>query len=276
MIMQHYPFLRSFGIGCVSGLSSLLIIYPLDMAKSQLQFSGNAHGTLYRIFKSIYKEHGFTSLYRGMTPLMISTMVRFGLQFSVFKEMNNRLSETYGRGDGISFLSGMSSGLLIGVFVSTPSNRIKSHQIHTQNQRGIHHYGSLRATMDIWSSEGSRGFFRGCSAAVLKDSLSIGFKFAMYQRISDTVGSSMGSFGHALAGGIAGTASCVINNPLDVCLTRMQTTEKLGLLETAAKIWKEEGSKSFMRGSMTRVMRTIPGNTILFGIYNFLDQHWAK
>lgn len=70
---------------------------------------------------------------------------------------------------------------------------------------------------------------------------------------------------HLLAGAAAGVVSNTITAPLDIMrLNIMVSTDRLGVVQTAQKIWASGGIAEFWRGNTADVVRTIPASAVRF------------
>jgi len=70
-----------------------------------------------------------------------------------------------------------------------------------------------------------------------------------------------------MAGGIAGTASTLFNNPFDTIKTRMQKQgQNLSAMEVVKGIYKERGWRGYWAGVSTRILRVAPGQAITWAV----------
>ena len=86
-----------------------------------------------------------------------------------------------------------------------------------------------------------------------------------------------------LAGGIAGAASVMGNNPIDVIKTNMQGLDAhkyKGPLDCATQIWKHEGIRGFYKGAIPRMARVVLDVALTFTLYEnikiMLDKAWPN
>ncbi len=86
-----------------------------------------------------------------------------------------------------------------------------------------------------------------------------------------------------LAGGIAGAASVLGNNPIDVIKTNMQGLDAhkyKGPLDCAGQIWRSEGVRGFYKGAIPRMTRVVLDVALTFTLYEnikqVLDKAWPN
>ena len=81
---------------------------------------------------------------------------------------------------------------------------------------------------------------------------------------------------NALLGGISGTIGTIINNPIDVVQTRLQSDynkKYKSIYDCYKKIYHEEGLLSFTKGLHYRIMRTFPGMAIYISVFEFIKNN---
>lgn len=89
--------------GTVSGITSKVIVYPLDTVKRRLQsqavFGPAANGSVYEglvdCFRQMSKNEGVKSLYRGMLPSVLKNGIATGLSFSLYRWSKNLLERIH-------------------------------------------------------------------------------------------------------------------------------------------------------------------------------------
>ena len=76
--------------GSLAGSTGQLITYPLDRARAVMAVT-NSNGKQYKnlavVFRSIYKQEGFLSLYRGLTPTLLGVIPYAGTSFFTYETL---------------------------------------------------------------------------------------------------------------------------------------------------------------------------------------------
>lgn len=280
---------ESFIAGGLSGLASLISIYPTEYVKSQVQFHGNKQ-TLRDICQTTYQRWGLIGFYRGMMPLLIGSVPRSTFKFAGYEQTHywlRRNNYLQGSPDLRNFVSGGVAGIFTAVGVSSFTDNIKMRTIYDQTQKNVRN-NMLQSAQKIYQDKGIRGFYRGLSSTCIKESLTFGLRFTFYHRIftpmhhveavikgkpADKL--EKNPVTSAIAGGIGGGMVCMINNPFDVTQTRMQTNYQRkyrNLPHCMLTVYREEGVKALWKGASYRSLRAVPGVMISFYVYEMIHK----
>eukprot|EP00162_Nutomonas_longa_P022890 comp6253_c0_seq1/m.6017 comp6253_c0_seq1/g.6017 ORF comp6253_c0_seq1/g.6017 comp6253_c0_seq1/m.6017 type:complete len:178 (+) comp6253_c0_seq1:1-534(+) len=165
----------------------------------------------------------------------------------------------------------MAAGVSEAVLIVTPLETMKVKMMESQK-------GMLSGIAHIISTDGIGGIYKGVTATVLKQASNQGIRFFSYNEIKDVMLKYRGYPGKKdldnseslVAGMLAGTASVIGNNPVDVVKTRMQGTEAKNYTSTwdcTMKIVRNEGLAAFYKGTWARLARVVPGQGIIFMSY---------
>ena len=137
----------------------------------------------------------------------------------------------------------------------------------------------------MYKQQGVRGCFRGLGATILREIPGFSVYITSYQYYCDclTEGSQTDpSFRVSLiAGGFAGVTSWIINIPVDVVKSRLQSDSLTkpkysGFKDCAVKLWQHEGMRVFWRGLPVTCLRAFPLNAITLGVYSSTLQFMQK
>ncbi|KAK8808494.1 hypothetical protein WA158_008395 [Blastocystis sp. Blastoise] len=142
--------------------------------------------------------------------------------------------------------------------------------------------GFAQCAKNIKSQSGYKGFYKGASAAIMRQVIYGTARLGLYDMFCDNIksrnGTSTISFGAKTgAGMLSGAIAAVIGNPCDLSLVRMQADAALPVAErrgysniftALARIVKEEGFATLWRGSLPIVLRGIAMNTGMMVSYD--------
>jgi len=277
--------------GGIAGATGLLCTFPIDLSKTRLQNQQVVNGKrmyngLFHCLRTVLKNEGFASLYRGALPNLLLIVPEKTIKLSVNDYMRGILST-----DGKSVtpkcqLIAAATAGFFQVFVTAPMEMMKIYgqdagRIHAMNGGTASTVVSTRFPVQaVLQQNGIRGFYKGFAATLLRD---IPFSmiyfpfFAFLNKLAlllytnedgTPIDQKSVPFFHTLACGVAagGTAAALVN-PADVVKTRLQSihqgTRKYdGIIDCIRRIYKEEGLRSFTRGAQARAIAIAP----LFGI----------
>lgn len=254
-----------------AGITSLIVIYPTEYVKTQMQLYPKKN--LNNIIKNTYNRHGLKGFYKGMSSLSIVSIPRSAIKYTSFELYRHLLkNETETKTEKIykNFICGALSGITTSIGISLPSDNIKIKSISLQNTNKSS--GLIISTKSLYKDHSLKGFYKGGLANCTKESLTYASRFALYGLVSDKIGKDT-SFKNFIAGGISSIPGPLINNPLDVIQTRMQSNydnKYKNNYDCAKQILKNEGIMTFWKGASLRVLRTIPGMGTSFMVYEFL------
>ena len=155
--------------------------------------------------------------------------------------------------------------------------------IHDRFQAVPKYSSLLNGISTIYASQGFKGIYMGPLPTVLRQSSNQAIRFSVYGEVKaklDEVGPNWPlTLKTALAGAIAGAASVLGNNPIDVVKTNMQGLEAhkyKSSLECFVSIYKNEGVGGYYKGAGARLSRVVLDVAITFTlvehIRNLLDK----
>ena len=73
-----------------------------------------------------------------------------------------------------------------------------------------------------------------------------------------------------------GLINVLINNPIDVIKTRLQSNHSKSVIDCINKTYKEGIIKGFYSGTLARLSRVVPGQGIIFMTYETIFSNISK
>ena len=256
--------------GGTAGMMSLISIYPSEYVKILIQ--NNPKSNIKSVVLETVKKNGISGLYRGMMPLMICSIPRSAIKYSVYEYstyiINNSIFKNKTNDRLVNFIGGGISGLCSGVLVSTPFDNIKNNSIKLQDM-STEKPGILNSINVLYKKNGLRSFYKGCVTTSVKEEITYGSRFLMYKELYDTdFLKDLPEYGKSfVAGAGCGMLGVIINNPLDVLQTKLQLNHNTTVLKELKNI---DNLKYYYKGLGIRIIRTIPGLGISFTVYEYL------
>lgn len=253
---------KNFINGAISGFVEVSICHPLDTIKTRIQNRLSYEKNLIDTIKSIYIKEGINGYYRGIISVYFGIIPKNAIRFTSFNLYNQKLEN--------KFISGLFAGITESVLVVTPTDVCKL-RIQTQ-------YNSLKDPIisknlnqiikDIYNSQGIKGFYKGVYFTSFRQGINQASNFYIYYKIKDNY--DMPSF---IAGCLSGSIGPIINNPIDVIKTRLQSNEKnIKSINIIKNIYRNFGIKGFYKGLIPRLLRIIPGQGITFTVFDYLSK----
>jgi len=236
--MPEHPVLA----GGLAGSMEILVTYPLEYVKTQLQLQQQAsalHAGSKRYlgavdcFARTVTESGPLALYRGGASWILFAGPRSAVRFGTFEFLASAAKRNGFEGSAVATANGLIAGVVEAAVCQVPNQNIAIKMVHDSAPAGPKRYRSmLHATRLIYHEHGVQaGFFGGFVPGVVKGAVTNCVRFPVYALISDamkqrnapeqplSVSQSM------LAGGIAGVISAVISQPIDTIKANMMGLE---------------------------------------------------
>ncbi|CRG91762.1 Mitochondrial thiamine pyrophosphate carrier 1 [Talaromyces islandicus] len=282
--------------GGTAGLVSRFCIAPLDVVKIRLQLQIHSlsdpvshhgiKGPVYKgtlsTMKAIVREEGITSLWKGNISAELLYVCYGGAQFTAYRTTTQALQQLPHRlpQSVESFVAGAVAGGLA-TACTYPLDLLRT-RFAAQGKERI--YTSILSSIrDISRHEGSRGFFRGCSAAVSQIVPYMGLFFTTYEGLRPLL-TQMDSLpfgsGDAAAGVIASVIAKTGVFPLDLVRKRLQVQgphrsryvhtnipEYRGVLSTMSVILRTQGVRGLYRGLTVSLIKAAPASAVTMWTY---------
>jgi len=168
-------FAGNLASGGAAGAASLTFVYSLDFARTRLandaksakkgggerQFNG-----LVDVYRKTIKAEGILGLYRGFNISCVGIIVYRGLYFGMYDTLKPALPTTLQSNFLATFLLGW--GITIGAgLASYPLDTIRRRMMMTSGE-AVKYSSSFDAFKQILAKEGSRSFFKGAGANILR------------------------------------------------------------------------------------------------------------
>ncbi|EDW23972.1 GL23888 [Drosophila persimilis] len=273
--------LKGIVAGGITGGLEILITYPTEFVKTQLQLDEKGEMKKFNgiadCVKKTVKQNGFFGLYRGLSVLLLGSIPKSAARFGAFEFFSNKMRDESGELTMTRrFFSGMLAGMTEAVVAVTPMETIKVRFINDQRSAKPKYKGLFHGVGQIVKTDGIGGIYKGLPATVMKQGSNQAIRFFVLFSLKDlytgrdktkTVPKPLvGVFG-----AIAGAASVFGNNPLDVVKTRMQSLDSArykNTLDCAMQVLRQEGPMAFYKGTVPRLGRVCLDVAITFMIYD--------
>lgn len=152
--------------GSLAGVSSILITYPLDLARTVMAVDVNKNSNkkykgIFDCISKCYKIEGLKGLYAGIIPNVFANFIYRGLLFGLHDsniKSNNILINIYNTFVTSSFA----------IIITMPIDTIKRRLMIQSTKTTKDYIGSIDLIVKVYNKEGFKGFFKGSFANVIK------------------------------------------------------------------------------------------------------------
>jgi len=176
----------------------------------------------------------------------------------------------------------------------SPSPRLQSSSSHPISARS-HAYStissassppkpvtsSISCIVEIWRTEGLRGFYRGLSASYLGVTEGV-IQWTLYERLKRSLTKDGDGLGQMVAAGGAKLTATFITYPHEVVRTRLrqmpppnQPLRYTGLVQTFRLVCTEEGLPALYGGLSAHLLRVVPNAICMYYVYETILT-WAN
>ncbi|QGI58350.1 hypothetical protein CEK26_000477 [Fusarium fujikuroi] len=290
---------RHFISGLGSGVTSAVLLQPLDLLKTRVQQSGSS--SLSATLRDLRQSQSLVkSLWRGTVPSALRTGFGSALYFTSLNAIRQhahqtgilgRRLQTQGRSSVLPSLTN-SGNLISGAvartfagFVLMPLTVIK-----VRFESSLYSYPSIMsAANDIRRTQGWRGFFSGFGATAFRDAPYAGMYVLFYEMLKSRLGSlaskpvasgegptrmqaTLASSVNFTSAMFAGAACSIVSNPFDAVKTRiqLQPLEYRNIWHAWYKMVTQEGIRSLWDGLALRMSRKAMSSALAWTVYEEL------
>lgn len=278
---------KSFVAGCLAGAAEACITYPFEFAKTRLQLVDKASKASRNPLVLIYstaKAQGIGSIYVGCPAFIVGNTAKAGVRFLGFDIIKNLLRDPQtGELSGPrGVIAGLGAGLLESVVAVTPFEAIKTGLIDDKQSSNPKYHnngrGMLRNYGSLVRDKGLKGLYNGVLPVSMRQAANQAVRLGCYNKIKVMVqdytnspkDQPLSSGMTFIVGAFSGVVTVYTTMPLDTVKTRMQSlnaSQYSSTLNCFARIFKEEGLKTFWKGTTPRLGRLILSGGIVFTIY---------
>ncbi|OQS06145.1 mitochondrial carnitine/acylcarnitine carrier protein [Thraustotheca clavata] len=269
--MEWIDIFKDLYAGTVGGVAGIIAGHPLDTIKVRMQTQSHTskRSSVVQSFQSIARTEGIRGFYKGMVSPIVSNAPINAAVFAIYGQTSRLLSSGETLSPGQQFLAGAMSGLAQVIF-SAPAELVK---IQMQVDTHARHKSSFECARRILKKHGlSRGLYHGWQLTVLRDVPAFGSYFFTYELAKEYLSDDAmpTTMTLLLAGGIAGSMSWVLTQPIDVVKTLAQSQRFEEHLTTRTLIkhhLRLEGPQFLTKGFTATVLRAFPVSAVTFLVY---------
>ncbi|KAL1123647.1 hypothetical protein AAG570_002723 [Ranatra chinensis] len=275
--------------GVTGGVTSTLILHPLDLIKIRFAVNDGRSGTVpqYSGLRSavvtILREEGFKGLYRGVTPNVWGSGSAWGFYFMFYNSI-----KTWVQGGNSKTPLGPSMHMLLaaqaGVLTLVMTNPVwvvktrlclqysSSDPSHPSNN----YAGMVDALKKIYRLEGVRGLYKGFLPGMFGVSHGA-IQFMAYEEMKTfynqyrhlPIDNKLGTLEYLSFAACSKLLAATLTYPYQVVRARLQDQHHTyqGAVDCIQRTWRFEGARGFYKGLCPNLCRVVPATMITFVTY---------
>ncbi|KAM7521531.1 hypothetical protein LguiA_011433 [Lonicera macranthoides] len=239
----------------------------------QMQLVGN-RGPLTgmgRLFVQLVKNEGPESLYSGLTPSLMRSVLYGGLRLGLYEPSKYVCELAF---ESTNILMKIASGAFSGAVATALTNPVEVLKVRLQmNQNSSR--GPIGELQRIASEEGMAALWKGVGPAMVRAAALTASQLATYDEskrcLARWTNLQEGFYLHLISSTIAGATSTLITAPMDLIKTRLMLQRESTSLGTykngfhcAFQVLFTEGPRGLYKGGFTIFARLGPQTTITF------------
>jgi hypothetical protein len=171
--------------GSCAGISSTIVMYPLELLKTRLTIQPNEYRGILHALWRIITEEGFFELYRGLAPSIIGVIPYAGVNYFAYDSLRS-FYKRVSKEDRVGNIQTLLIGSLAGAIASSSTFplEVARKQMQVGAIKGRVVYSStLDALRGIAKERGIRGLYVGLGPSCLKLVPAAGLSFMCYEAL---------------------------------------------------------------------------------------------
>lgn len=252
--------------GFSAAFTEIFVLFPTEYCKVQVQL--NRGNNTFSITSHL-KERGFR-IYKALPPMLIGAPLQGLLRFSCLDAVQKSpLLKSIDSPTLSGLIAGITAGVVESVLIVTPMETVKTKLIDSNK-------GLIDGVKYVVNKSGFKGLYSGLMPTIAKSASNQAIRFVVFSQykahvLKNTIEGQRLTSLQAMSGGIlAGLVGCLLNTPIDTIKSRMQgieSTQYKGSMDCVVTMVKEEGIASLYKGLLMRSARVVPGQGIIFLVY---------
>nr|AKN21570.1 slc25a-2 [Schmidtea mediterranea] len=277
--------------GACAGILEHALVYPFDSIKTRLQCIRPNHGIKFKgVIDGLYHiamKEGMKHTLKGVGAVIIGAGPAHALYFASYEWVKKSFCcPSFGHLNSISYACAGAFATSLHDAIMTPADAIKQRlQMYQSPYRN-----SYQCFRRVLRNEGFPVLYRAYGAQLTMNLPyhSIYILIYEYGQNFSNPNRDYIPLAHIFSASVAAAISSFLTNPLDVCKTVLNTQDHCALSEWSDKnqkihgifasaklIYRCEGVYGYFRGAYARMLYTIPGSAISWGVYEYF-KHFLK
>jgi len=247
--------------GFIAGACEAVVTQPFEVAKTRLQAAPRTQ-SMAGALRTVVAERGVRGPYLGLPTQLVQTAVKTSLRFHLYTTSKPYLYHS-------DLLAGLFAGAMEALLWIQPTERIKVLRITNPSRSTVQ-----SARVVFRAPGGALGLWRGGVATVLRNSMTVGLRFSLYEQALAALPAAYKKHWAtpAVLGFGVGAVSTVLNNPVDVVKTRLNASMP-GAQGYAQLVRSVVSEGHLMQGVLPRILKISIGQAVIFGVVDACRKH---
>ncbi|KAH9445123.1 hypothetical protein MJO28_012789 [Puccinia striiformis f. sp. tritici] len=260
--------LKPMMAGAMAGTTVDLFFYPIDTLKTRLQSR-----------QGFMASGGFKGVYKGLGSVAVGSAPGAALFFTTYEYCKRSIIPNLfpSLSNPMVHMISASLGEVAACLVRVPTEVVKQRQQTAAYGSGT---SSARALQLVIQQGGFKSLYQGFGITISREVPFSLLQFPLYEKLKSqaaarrSLSSSDQLPAHisAVCGSIAGATAAALTTPLDVIKTRIMLTKqqegaRIGITESFARLYREEGWSALWKGIIPRTIWIGLGGAVFLGVY---------
>ena len=279
---------HTYQLFLAGGLASMLaeaLTIPLDTVKVRMQIFQGKYKSALDCIRTVVAQEGPKALYNGLTAGLLRQAVFASLRIGMFDAYMQFIEKKKGGAQNITLFDRIIAGVVTGglaISIANPIDVIKVRFQAESRKSGTgggkpRYSGVTDAGMQIWKSEGLKGFYQSLPPNIIRNSVMNAVELGSYSQVKQSLldsGVLKEGYGlHFVSSGVAGILAVIIGSPADVLKSIIMDGKLLpdgskvpynSLFEGISTVWRGKGISGFYQGFSANCQRLISWNITMF------------
>lgn len=282
------PWYINASIASAAGLITEALVFPLENLRLRMQVNGKygypIYNSLRDCIRQTFAKGGLTSLERGLSITLLREFAFIAPKIYAFEQVKRYFAADVERVGYYRKLCPLVAASAFGLMTCNMLDIIRIKYITDVAARPKRSIKSI--FQNLTKMENTAVAFRGYGLNFIRTSLFISAELAGYQQTKLLITKKLrwhkdSSALHVVSSVAASIAACVASCPFDVIRTRFmsqlfENKTHLSGTQCALDIIRNDGLKTFYRGLVPFVLKTIPSSLLFFTLAENLKMNYLK
>ncbi|OAV96017.1 hypothetical protein PTTG_02308 [Puccinia triticina 1-1 BBBD Race 1] len=266
--LQFTGLLKPMVAGAMAGTTVDLFFYPIDTLKTRLQSR-----------EGFIASGGFKGVYKGLGSVAVGSAPGAALFFTTYEYCKRSIIPNAfpSLSSPMVHMISASLGEVAACLVRVPTEVVKQRQ---QTATYGSSTSSAKALQLAIQQGGFKSLYQGFGITILREVPFSLLQFPLYEKLKSQAAERRSLLSSdqlpphvsAICGSIAGSTAAALTTPLDVVKTRIMLTKecdgaRIGIPESFARVYREEGWSAFWKGVIPRTIWIGLGGAVFLGVY---------